>query len=81
MEVINFKKRMMTFENQDIIFIAPMDPNEGRRYIEPMKDKFVRGWDHAYNISEDYIHPIFYGEIDWHSAISMSSDFEDALEN
>ena len=29
MEVINFKKQMMTFENQDIRVIAPMDPNEG----------------------------------------------------
>ena len=29
MEVINFKKRMMTFENQDIRVIASMDPNEG----------------------------------------------------
>ena len=26
MEFINFKKRVMTFENQDIRFIAPMDP-------------------------------------------------------
>ena len=30
MVVINFKKQMMTFENQDIRVIAPMDPNEGR---------------------------------------------------
>ena len=50
MEVIKFKKQMMTFENQDIRVIAPMDPNEGRRYIEPVKDDVVRGWDHAYNI-------------------------------
>ena len=27
--VINFKKHVMTFENQDIRVIAPMDPNEG----------------------------------------------------
>ena len=47
MEVINFKKWMMTFENQDIRVIAPMDPNKGRRYIEPVKDEVVGGWDHA----------------------------------
>ena len=29
MEVINFKKQMMTFENQYIRSITPMDPNEG----------------------------------------------------
>ena len=51
MAVINFNKRVMTFENQDIRVIALMDPNEGRRYIEPVKDEVVRGWDHAYYIS------------------------------
>ena len=29
MAVINFKKHIMTFENQDIRVIAQMDPNEG----------------------------------------------------
>ena len=55
--VINFKKQMITIENQDIRVIAPMDPNEGWRYIEPVKDEVVKWWDHPYNISEDYIHP------------------------
>ena len=57
MEVINFKKHVMTFENQDIRFITSMDPNEGWRYVETVKDEVVMGWDHDYNISEDYIHP------------------------
>ena len=30
MAVINCKKRMMTFENQDIRVITPTNPNEGR---------------------------------------------------
>ena len=51
MAVINFKKRIMTFENHEIRVIAPMDSNEGQSYIEPVKDEAVRGWDHAYNIS------------------------------
>ena len=63
--VINFKKRIMTFENHDIGFIALMDPNEGRRYVEPVKEEVVGGWDHAYNISEDYIYPTFDGELGW----------------
>ena len=58
-----------------------MDPNEGRRYIDLVKDKVVRGWDHAYNISEYYIHLISEGELGWSSASSMSSDSDDALEN
>ena len=81
MEVINFKKQVMTFENQDVRVIAPMDPQEGRRYIEPIKDEVERSWDHAYNISEDYIHPTIDGKLGWHSTSSMSFDFEDALEN
>ena len=39
MAVINFKKQVMTFENQDVRVITPMDPQEGRRYIEPVKDE------------------------------------------
>ena len=58
-----------------------MDPQEGQRYIEPVKEEVGRSWDHAYNISQDYIHPTIDGEIGQHSASSMSSDSEDALEN
>ena len=50
MEGMNFKKHIMTFANQDIKCIAPMDPNQGWRYIDPAKDEVVRGWDHAYHI-------------------------------
>ena len=51
----------MTFENQYVRVVASMDPQEGQRYIEPIKDEVSRSWDHAYNISEDYIHPIVDG--------------------
>ena len=81
MAVINFKKRVMTFENQYIRVIAPMDPNEGRRYVELVKDEVVRGWDHAYNISKDYIHLNADGEFGWCISSSASSNFDDALEN
>ena len=42
MVVINFKKKVMTFENQDVRVISPMDPQEGHRYIELVKDEFGR---------------------------------------
>ena len=58
-----------------------MDPQEGRWYIEPIKDEDGRGWDHAYNIFEDYIHPTTEGKIIWCSASSASSDSDDALKN
>ena len=63
--VIDFKKQVMTFENHDIRVIAPLDPSEGRRYILPLKEEFVGGWDHAYNISEDYVHPTVDRELGW----------------
>ena len=71
----------MNFENCDIRVIAPMDPNEGRRHVEPVKEEVVGGWDHAYNISEDYIQPIVDRELGWKSYSTASSDFDDALEN
>ena len=71
----------MTFENRDVKVISPMDPQEERRYIKPIKEEVERSWDHAYNISEDYIHPIVDGELGWQSTSSTSCDFEDALEN
>ena len=49
--MINFKKCVMNFENRDIIFIASMDPNEGRMYVEPVKEEVMGGWDDVYNIS------------------------------
>ena len=71
----------MMFENKDIRVISPMDPQVGRCYIEPVKDEVERSWDHAYNISEEYIHPAVDGKLGWHSASSVSSDSDDALEN
>ena len=46
-----------------------------------MKDEVVRRWDHAYNISKDYIHPTADRELCWCNIIYASSDSKDALEN
>ena len=71
----------MKFVNQYIRVMAPMDPNKGQIYIEPMKGELFRGWDHAYNIFEDYIHPTANKELGWRSTSSASSDSDDVLEN
>ena len=71
----------MKFENQDVRFIAPMDPQEQQRYIEPIKDEVDRSQEHVYNISEDYIHPTVDGKLGWCSASSVSFGSDDALEN
>ena len=55
--VIKFKNRVMTIENCNVWIIAPLDPNEGQIYVEPVKDEVVGGWDNYYNIYEYYINP------------------------
>ena len=49
--------------------------------LNQVKDEAVRGWDHAYNISEDCIHSTTEGELGWCSSSSASLDSYDALEN
>ena len=71
----------MNFEICEIRVIAPLDLSEGIRYVEPSKEEFVGGWDHAYKILEDYVHPTVDRELGWQSSSSTSSDSDDALEN
>jgi hypothetical protein len=40
--VVDLKKRRMTFERDGLRVIAPLDPNEGQCYIEPIREE-----DHA----------------------------------
>ena len=56
--MIKFNKCIMNFENCNIKVIALMDSSEGRKYVKPVKEEVVGGWDHAYNILEDYFHPL-----------------------
>ena len=37
MSVIDLKRRQMTFEDAQIRVIAPLDPLQGPRYIEPIR--------------------------------------------
>ena len=34
--IINFKKRVLSFEDSEIRVVAPIDPLEGQRYVEPL---------------------------------------------
>jgi hypothetical protein len=36
--VLNLKKRQMSFETDTLHVIAPLDPNEGDRYNDPMNE-------------------------------------------
>ena len=49
MDVIDLKKRQMTFEDNQIRVITPLDPFQGPRYIEP-----IRAEDEARNMESLY---------------------------
>ena len=34
--IINFKKRILPFEDNEMRVVSPIDPLEGRRYVEPI---------------------------------------------
>ena len=56
--VINLKNRQMTFEGKGLRFIVPLDPYQGERYTEPVRDEYQDVLDHIYNIiakEEDYV--------------------------
>jgi hypothetical protein len=47
--VVDLKKIHMTFERDGLRFIAPLDPYEGQRYTEPIKEE-----DHTYELENIY---------------------------
>ena len=34
--IINFKKRILSFEDEEMRVVSPIDPFEGQRYVEPV---------------------------------------------
>jgi hypothetical protein len=83
--VVDLKKRKMMFEGDGLRVIAPLDPDEGQRYTEPIREE-----DHAYELEniykltarqQDYINPTADGNLSWQSDSACSSDSEEPLEN
>jgi hypothetical protein len=67
--IVDLKKRRMTFEGIGLRLIAPLDADEGLRYIEPIREE-----DHAYELENiykftarqlDYINPTIDGNLSW----------------
>ena len=56
---INFKRRILSFEDDEMRVVTPLDPLEGPRYVEPVfKKGYGNHLDTIYNITaleEDYI--------------------------
>jgi hypothetical protein len=70
----------MTFEGDDLRVISPLDPDEGHRYIEPIREE-----DHAYELENiyklttrqhDYINPTIDGNLSWRSDNACSSNLK-----
>ena len=49
--LVNLKKRQMTFEGKGLRVIVPLDPSQGERYTEPVRDGDQDVLDHIYNIT------------------------------
>ena len=50
--IINIKRRHMTFDGNGMRVIIPLDPSQGERYTEPIRDKGEPDTlDHIYNIT------------------------------
>ena len=82
--VINLKKRQITFEGKGLRAILPLDPSQGERYMEPVREEDQDILDHIYNITakeEYYVEPNAEGVMDWQCDSSCMSDSDDGLEN
>src|SRR5271156_938534 len=75
----------MTFEDQQVRVIAPLDPFQGPRYIEPIKaEEEVHNMESLYQMTSnqsDYINPTADGNISWRCDSSCASDSDVGLEN
>jgi hypothetical protein len=71
----------MIFEVRDLKVTAPLDPTEGKRYIEPARGNDI---DNLYNMTaqmDDYVNPTADGALSWRSISSCASDSEEGLEH
>ena len=82
--IINFKRRILSFEYDEMQVIAPLDPLEGQRYVEPVfNEGHHDDLDTIYNITtlrEDYINPTVDGNLSWKCESSCTLDSGEALE-
>ena len=83
--IINFKKRILSFEDDEMMVVAPINPLEGQRYVEPVYSEGQGDYlYHIYNVTSlkyDYINPTSDGNLSWRSTSSCTSYSREALEN
>ena len=83
--IINFKKRILTFEDEEQTVVAPLDPLECQRYVKKVHSEGKgRYLDHIYNITfamDDYVNPMTDVNISWKSVSFLTLDSREALKN
>jgi hypothetical protein len=81
--IINLKTRKITFESGEYKVIAPLDPSEGERFIEPTfldLEEII----HLYITTardEDYVNPTADGIISWRRITLCVSELDTGLES
>ena len=85
MSIIDLNRRQMTFEDEQIQVIAPLDPLQGPRYIEPIwaeeEGHNIESLYHMTANQSDYINPTVEGNISWRCDSSCASNSDVGLEN
>jgi hypothetical protein len=81
--IINLKTRKMTFESREYRFIAPLDPSEGERFVEPtcLDLEEIGQLYRTTAPHEDYVNPTADGVLSWQSITSCATDLDTGLEN
>ena len=82
--IINFKRRILSFEDDDMWVVVPLDLLERPRYVELVFNKGQGDHlDTIYNITtiqEDYINPTTDGNLSWKYESSCKFDLGKSLE-
>jgi hypothetical protein len=67
--VVDLKKICMNFEGHDMRVITPLDPDEGQRYTEPIREEdCAYALENIYKLTarlQDYINPTADGNLSW----------------
>jgi hypothetical protein len=73
----------MTFESRDYRVIAPLDPLEGERFVEPtcLDLEEIGQLYRTTTRDEDYVNPTANGALNWWSITSRATDSDTGLEN
>ena len=65
--IINFKKRILSFKDNEMRVVSPIDPLKGQRYVKLVNSEGQGDYlDNIYNVialKYDYVNPTSYGNL------------------